>query len=103
VKPKKPIKTDPFKGMKKVIPIRPPEKKLSFEEKVEKFGEYMHDPEQHGKIFSELGFAYVEDGCGGNCEICEQKADCTVYADTKDWDSPKSKKSKKNVIPLKRK
>jgi len=42
VKPKKPGKSDPFKGMKKVIPIRPPEKKLSFEEKVEKFGEYMH-------------------------------------------------------------
>ena len=96
-------KPDPFRGKRKIIPIRPPEKELSFEEKVEKFGKYLHDPEQFNKIFSELGFSYVDDECEGDCPHCEKKNDCTVYADTKDWDSPKSKKSKKNVIPLKRK
>jgi hypothetical protein len=83
LKPKKPRKPDPFKGMKKIIPIRPPEKELSFEEKVEKFGEYMHDPEQHGKIFSELGFTFVDDVCEGECESCCTKADCTVYKSVK--------------------
>ncbi len=38
MKTRKPRKPDPFKGKKKVIPIRPPEKALSFNEKVEKFG-----------------------------------------------------------------
>jgi hypothetical protein len=96
-------KPDPFKGKRKIIPIRPPEKELSFEEKVEKFDKYMHDPEQFNKIFSELGFSYVDDWCEGNCPHCEKKNNCTVYADNKDWDYPKSKKSKKNIIPLKRK
>jgi hypothetical protein len=92
-------KPDPFKGRRKIIPIRPPGKELSFEEIVEKFDEYMHDPEQLNKIFSELGFSYVDDECEGDCPHCEKKNSCTVYANTKD--SPKSKKSKKNIIPLK--
>ena len=104
MKPKETRKPDPFKGKKKVIPIRPPEKELSFEEKVEKFGEYMHDPEQHGKIFTELGFTYVEDGCGGNCEICEQKADCTVYESVNDFDmSIEKEKKTRKVLPFKKK
>ena len=39
----------------------------------------MNNPKRHGKIFTELGFTYVDDACGGICDICEQKADCTVY------------------------
>jgi hypothetical protein len=39
----------------------------------------MQDPKQHSKIFAELGFTYVDDGCEGECEVCEQKTDCTVY------------------------
>jgi len=104
LKPKKPRKPDPFKGMKKIIPIRPPEKELSFEEKVEKFGEYMHDPEQHGKIFSELGFTFVDDVCEGECESCCTKADCTVYKSVKDFEIfiEKEKKTRK-VVPFKKK
>jgi hypothetical protein len=47
VKPRKPRKPDPFRGEKKVIPIRPPEKGINFNEKVEKFGQYMDDPDIH--------------------------------------------------------
>jgi hypothetical protein len=104
VKPKKPRKPDPFKGKKKIIPIRPPEKELSFEEKVEKFGEYMHDPKQHNKIFTELGFTYVDDGCEGGCDSCEQKPGCTVYAFFKDCEmSGEKKKTTRRVVPFKKK
>jgi hypothetical protein len=104
VKPKKPRKPDPFKGMKKIIPIRPPEKEISFEERVEKFGEYMNDPEQHGKIFTELGFTYVDDACGGICDICEQKADCTVYESIKYFEMSREKEKKTSkVVPFKKK
>lgn len=61
--------------------------KAKFKETVEKFEEYFNDPEQHDKIFSELGFTYVEDGCDGFCPECEQKADCEVYEEVKDeWE-----------------
>ena len=96
-------KPDPFKGKRKIIPIRPPEKELSFEETIEKLGKYQHDPKQFNKIFSELGFSYADDGCEGDCYACEKKNGCTMYADIKNWDSPQSKRGKKNVIPLKRK
>jgi len=61
----------------------------------------LYDPKQFSKIFSELGFSYVDDGCEGDYPRCEKKNDFTVYADTKDGDSPKSKGGKKK--PLKRK
>ncbi len=96
-------KPDPFNGKRKITPIKPSGKKLSFEEMVEKFDQYVHDPEQFSKILSELGFSYVDDSCDGYCYACEKKQVCTVYTSTKEWDSPKSKKSRKKVIPLKRK
>lgn len=71
----------------KIIPLRKPEKEFSFEERVEKFEEYSKDPEQCHKIFSELGFTYVEDGCDGFCPECEQKDTCQVYPELKDeWE-----------------
>ena len=100
MKPKKP---DPLRGKRKIIPIRPPEKELSFEEKVEKFGEYMHDPEQHGKIFTELGFTFVDDGCEGNCDACEQKADCTVYPELLKFEKDSKRKKPDKIIPFKKK
>ena len=103
MKPKKPKKPDPFKGKKKIIPIRPPEKELSFNEKVQKFGEYMHDPEQHSKIFTELGFTYVDDGCEGNCDVCEQKTDCTVYPELLKFEEEAKQKKTNKVIPFKKK
>ena len=103
MKPKKPKKQDPFRGKKKIIPIRPPEKELSFNEKVEKFGEYMHDPEQYGKIFSELGFTYVDDGCEGDCDVCEQKTDCTVYPELLKFEKESKRKKTNKVIPFKKK
>ncbi|MFV1975079.1 MAG: hypothetical protein ACC651_04985 [Candidatus Scalindua sp.] len=37
--------------------------KASFRDTVEKFEQYFNDPEQFNKIFTELGFTYVDDGC----------------------------------------
>jgi len=50
----------------------------------QKFEEYFHDPEQQHKIFTELGFTYVDDGCDGYCPKCGQKNDCSVYPDIKE-------------------
>lgn len=59
----------------------------------------MRDPEQHGKIFSELGFTFVDDGCEGDCEGCEKKPDCTVYESVKDFEMFRAKKKKKRKVP----
>lgn len=103
MKPIKPKKPDPFKGKKKIIPIRPPEKELSFNEKVQKFGEYMHDPKQQSKIFTELGFTYVDDGCEGDCAACEQRSDCTVYPELLKFEEKAKQKKPNKVIPFKKK
>ena len=58
-----------------------PKKEMTFEERVKKFEQYDNDPEQQYKIFSELGFTYVEDGCDGYCPDCEQKETCEVAAE----------------------
>jgi len=59
-----------------------------FHDKVEKFEEYFNDPDQEHKIFTELGFKLVEDGCDGFCPECEQTYACKVYPDLKDeWNS----------------
>ena len=52
--------------------------------RVEKFEQYFNDPEQFNKIFTELGFTYVEDGCDGFCPECEQMMKCKVYKEIKD-------------------
>ena len=58
-----------------------------FNDTVEKFEQYYNDPEQHHKIFTELGFTYVDDGCDGFCPECEQKLECEVYDELKDeWE-----------------
>jgi hypothetical protein len=54
---------------------------MTFEERVERFEKYDNDPEQHYKIYSELGFSYVDDGCDGFCPNCEQKDSCETYAE----------------------
>ena len=58
--------------------------KDSFRKKVEKFDQYFNDPEQFHKIFIELGFTYVEDGCDGFCPECEQMMKCEAYKEIKD-------------------
>ncbi len=52
--------------------------KAHFKDTVENFEEYYNDPEQFHKIFTELGFTYVDDGCDGFCPECKQKATCEV-------------------------
>jgi hypothetical protein len=47
-----------------------PRKEKNFQEVVKEFDKYFHDPEQFYKIFSELGFSYVDDGCDGACDHC---------------------------------
>lgn len=61
--------------------------KVYFRETVDKFERYFDDPEQFHKIFSELGFSYVEDGCDGFCPECKQMLKCEAYEETKDeWE-----------------
>jgi 6-phosphogluconate dehydrogenase (decarboxylating) len=58
-----------------------PKEQKSFQEVVKEFDEYVHDPDQFYKIFSELGFSYVDGGCSGGCNGCKEKATCEVYAE----------------------
>lgn len=61
--------------------------KIYFRETVEKFERYFDDPKQFHKIFSELGFTYIEDGCDGFCPECRQMLKCEVYKESKDeWE-----------------
>ncbi|OIP62429.1 MAG: hypothetical protein COT35_12495 [Nitrospirae bacterium CG08_land_8_20_14_0_20_52_24] len=46
--------------------------RTKFNERVGKFEQYAADPEQFNKIYSELGFTYIDDGCDGFCPECEQ-------------------------------
>ncbi|MEW6417531.1 MAG: hypothetical protein AB1480_05340 [Nitrospirota bacterium] len=58
-----------------------------FNDTVEKIEKYYNDPEQFNKIYTELGFTYVDDGCDGFCPECEQMLKCEVYRDIKDgWE-----------------
>lgn len=59
----------------------------SFRDRVEKFEKYYNDPEQFNKIFTELGFRYVEDDCYGFCPECEQMLKGEAYQEIKEsWD-----------------
>jgi hypothetical protein len=58
-----------------------PRKDKTFPEVVREFDEYVHDPDQFHKIFSELGFSYVDDGCDGDCDACKKATTCEVYAE----------------------
>ncbi len=59
--------------------------KMTFDERAKKFEEYAKDPERQYKIFSELGFSYVDDGCDGYCPDCEQKDTCETAPEI-GWD-----------------
>jgi hypothetical protein len=63
----------------------------------------MHDPELQSKIFTELGFAFVDDGCEGDCDNCETKADCTVYSEIMKFEHKPKKKKANNVVPFRKK
>jgi len=64
-----------------------PKKEKNFQEVVKEFDKYFHDPDQFYKIFSELGFSYVDDGCNGACDHCEQKDTCETYAEINSKDN----------------
>jgi hypothetical protein len=59
---------------------------LTIKEKIDLFDKYRNDPNQYYKIFTELGFSYIENNCNGYCPECENKSTCEVYiADTEEW------------------
>ena len=89
-----PKKPDPVKGKRKISPIKPPGKKIGFEGMVKKYDEYIHGPERFNKMYSELGYSCVDDKCEAPRD---KKNSCTAK------NSPKSKKNRKKVSPLKRK
>jgi hypothetical protein len=79
----------------KVTPIKKPENKMSFEEQVNKFTRYHKNPDEFSKIFTELGFSYVKDGCSGNCIPCRKKASCETYSQIKEcFNNPTDKPTK---------
>ncbi len=68
-----------------------------------KFGQYLHDPDSYGNIFTELGFTYRDEGCDGGCEECDRKNDCTVYAAVKECEEHEARKKRARILPLKKK
>jgi len=68
----------------KVIPIKKPEREMSFEESVKEFTKYHKNPDAFSKIFTDLGFSYVKDGCSGNCIPCKKKKVCETYNQIKE-------------------
>jgi hypothetical protein len=75
------------KRIKKEISANNSDLSSEFKDRVEKFDKYFNDPEQFNKIFTELGFTYVEDGCDGFCPECEQMTKCKTYKEIKDdWE-----------------
>jgi hypothetical protein len=61
-----------------------------FRERVELFERYSRDELEYPKIFSELGFTFIDDGCDGYCPECENQKTCAVYPELKDeWEALK--------------
>lgn len=63
----------------------------------------MDDPEKYNKIFTKLGFTYVDDGCEGNCEACERQADCTVYPEVLKFEKEAKREKFCKVVPFRKK
>jgi len=63
----------------KVIPIKKPQNEMGFEDQVKLFARFYKNPDEFSKIFTELGFTYVKDGCTGNCIPCRKKKRCETY------------------------
>ena len=63
----------------KVIPIKKPQNEMRFEDQVKLFTKFYKNPGEFSKIFTELGFTYVKDGCTGNCIPCKKKKSCETY------------------------
>lgn len=50
-------------------------------ERIQKFDEYFESDEHHAKIFSELGFSYIEDdGYEDYCDNCERNGCCPDHS-----------------------
>jgi len=80
----------------KVIPLRKPDKEIDFKERIEKFERYYKNPKEFHKIFTELGFNYVDDNCDGYCPECEEKDSCETYLEIKDdFEEDETNKPKK--------
>lgn len=52
--------------------------------RIELFERYHNDPDQHHKIFTELGFSYMVDECDFNCANCKEQTTCEVFAEIND-------------------
>jgi hypothetical protein len=52
--------------------------------RIELFESYHNDPDQHHKLFTELGFSYMVDECDGNCTDCKEKTTCEIFAKIKE-------------------
>lgn len=58
-----------------------------FRRRVELFDVHSRDELAYPKIFSELGFTFVDDGCDGYCPECPNQRTCDAYPELKgDWE-----------------
>ena len=59
----------------------------AFRRRVELFEAYSRDELDYPKIFSELGFTFVDDGCDGYCPECPNQRTCEAYPELKaEWE-----------------
>ncbi|MBI5446720.1 MAG: hypothetical protein HY900_36575 [Deltaproteobacteria bacterium] len=59
----------------------------AFRERVELFEACSRDELAYPKIFSELGFTFVDDGCDGYCPECPNQRTCATYPELKaEWE-----------------
>lgn len=58
-----------------------------FRAQVEAFNRCAQDKGEFPRIFSELGFTFVDDGCDGTCPDCDREATCEVVPELKaEWE-----------------
>lgn len=63
------------------------EEDSAFRERVKCFEAYSRSELDYPKIFSELGFTFVDDGCDGCCPECPNQRTCEAYPELKaDWE-----------------
>jgi len=64
-----------------------PDEDSEFRRRVALFEAYSRDEAEYSKIFSELGFVFVDDGCDGYCPECPNQRTCEAYPELKaGWD-----------------
>jgi len=60
-----------------------PDEDSEFRRRAELFEADNRDEAKYPKIFSELGFTFIDDGCDGFCPECPNQRTCDAYPELK--------------------